>query len=99
MRGRVGRGCTGRAGARWDADCPLPCILGLWGAVLHKLTDRARGVGCGPFRIGRGGAGSDLRGTPLPPACEELRGVAVLTSIGMDDRRDTVSGRPSAPEA
>src|SRR3989442_15552477 len=27
------------------------CILGLWGAVLHKLTDRARGAGCGPVRI------------------------------------------------
>src|SRR5512139_47372 len=48
----------------------------LWGAVLHKLTLRARGVGCGPFGIGRGGAGSDLCGSPPPPACGERRGVA-----------------------
>src|SRR5882724_13676714 len=52
----------------------------LWGAVLHKLTLRARGAGCGPFGIGRGGAGSDLRGTPPPPACGELRGVAAATA-------------------
>ncbi|MFI5168584.1 MAG: sugar ABC transporter substrate-binding protein, partial [Thermoanaerobaculales bacterium] len=27
------------------------CILGLWGAVFHKLTERARGVGCDPLRV------------------------------------------------
>ena len=46
------------------------------GAGLHKRTLRARGVGCGPFGLGRGGAGSDLRGTPPLPLVEPGAGWA-----------------------
>jgi hypothetical protein len=65
---------------RGRSEAPAPCISKLWGAVLCELTDRARGAGCGPFGIGRGGAGSDHRCTLPQPARKELLGVVVAAA-------------------
>jgi hypothetical protein len=80
------------------------CMLGLWGAVLRQLTDRARGAGCGPARIRprRGGERSSWH-----PATSSWRRTArgggrrgaVGKFPGMDDGTLQVSGRPYATEA
>ena len=98
--------CTHR-GRNLSLDTRPPgatCMLGLWGAILRQLTDRAMGVGCGPVRIRprRGGERSSW-----PPATSSWRRIArgggrrgaVENFPGMDDETRLVSGRPCATEA
>jgi hypothetical protein len=80
------------------------CMLGLWGAVLCQLTERARGVGLRPREDkaaeGRGAILVAPRHLQLAKNCEDggRRG-AVENLCGMDDGGGLVSGRPYATEA